>query len=205
MRASELVETQDVRGFFRENLVDLIDQRSMEVGDDVVAYVTNLLTTFVRTEHFYEWTPQGPTLTPLAMLYAEVVNTPSAKHKQQLLQRMGDVALFVAGVFAESFHRKSYDVDYYIGMGVAAYGSLSESMEGQLSGRPHSQMFAELSSCFEDFVQVLMEISDSSILRDDRDIVKLYQLWLRTGSQHTAKMLERAGINVINPSNRTRH
>ena len=205
MRASELVETQDVRGFFRENLVDLIDQRSMEVGDDIVAYVTNLLTTFVRTEHFYEWTPQGPTLTPLAMLYAEVVNTPSAKHKQQLLQRMGDVALFVAGVFAESFNRKSYDVDYYIGMGTAAYGSLSESMEGQLSGRPHSQMFAELSSCFEDFVQVLMEISDSSNLRDDRDIVKLYQLWLQTGSQHTAKMLERAGINVINPSNRTRH
>ena len=49
------------------------------------------------------------------------------------------------------------------------------------------------------------EISDPSNLRDDRDIVRLYQVWLRTGSQHAAKMLERAGINVINPSNRTQH
>ena len=199
MRAGELVETQDVRSYFKENLVELVDQRGMEVGDDVVAYVTNLLTAFVRAEHFYEWSPQGPTLTPLAMLYAEVVNTPSTKYKQQLLQRMGDVALFVAGVFAESFHRKSYDVDYYIDMGAAAYGSLSDSMDAQ------SRMFAELSACFADFVQVLGEISDPSNLQDDRDIVKLYQLWLRTGSRHAAKMLERAGINVINPSNRTQH
>jgi hypothetical protein len=199
MRAGELVETQDVRSYFKENLVELVDQRGMEVGDDVVAYVTNLLTAFVRAEHFYEWSPQGPTLTPLAMLYAEVVNTPSTKYKQQLLQRMGDVALFVAGVFAESFHRKSYDVDYYIDMGAAAYGSLSDSMDAQ------SRMFAELSTCFADFVQVLGEISDPSNLQDDRDIVKLYQLWLRTGSRHAAKMLERAGINVINPSNRTQH
>jgi hypothetical protein len=199
MRAGELVETQDVRSYFKENLVELVDQHGMEVGDDVVAYVTNLLTAFVRAEHFYEWSPQGPTLTPLAMLYAEVVNTPSTKYKQQLLQRMGDVALFVAGVFAESFHRKSYDVDYYIDMGAAAYGSLSDSMDAQ------SRMFAELSACFADFVQVLGEISDPSNLQDDRDIVKLYQLWLRTGSRHAAKMLERAGINVINPSNRTQH
>ena len=142
MRAGELVETQDVRSYFKENLVELVDQHGMEVGDDVVAYVTNLLTAFVRAEHFYEWSPQGPTLTPLAMLYAEVVNTPSTKYKQQLLQRMGDVALFVAGVFAESFHRKSYDVDYYIDMGAAAYGSLSDSMDAQ------SRMFAELSACF---------------------------------------------------------
>jgi len=205
MRTNELLETQDVRSFFKENLVDLLDRHSMEVGEDTVAYVTNLLATFVRTDRFYEWTPQGPMLTPLALQYAEVVNSSSMKYRQQQLQRLGDVALFVAGVFAESFHRKSYDVGYYIDMGGAAYGSLSESMEGQSSGQAYAPMFAELSACFAEFTQILSEISDPSNPQDDRDILRMYKQWLRTGSQLTAKRLERAGINVIEPGNRTHH
>ena len=205
MRESELLETQDIRSFFSQNLVDQIDQRKMEVRDDTIAYLTNLLTTFVRSDRFYEWTPEGPTLTPLALMYGEVVNTPSSIHKQKMLQRLGDVALFIAGLFAESFHRKCYDVDYYIGMGGAAYGTLSESMDCRPAGRLHSLMFAELSGSFAEFVQVLGEIVDNPDSHDDNDVFKLYQSWMRTGSARTARKLERAGINVIAPGNRTRH
>jgi len=205
MRESELLETQDIRSFFSQNLVDQIDQRNMEVRDDTIAYLTNLLTTFVRSDRFYEWTPEGPTLTPLALMYGEVVNTPSSIQKQKMLQRLGDVALFIAGLFAESFHRKCYDVDYYIGMGGAAYGTLSESMDCQSSGRLHSLMFAELSGSFAEFVQVLGEIADHPDSHDDNDVFKLYQSWMRTGSARAARKLERAGINVIDPGNRTQH
>jgi hypothetical protein len=205
MRESEFLETQDIRSFFSESLVNQIGRRNMEVRDDTVAYLTNLLTTFVRSDQFYEWTPQGPTLTPLALMYGEVVNTPSSIQKQKMLQRLGDVALFIAGLFAESFQRKCYDVDYYIGMGGAAYGTLSESMECQTTGRMHSQIFAELSCSFADFVQVLGEIVDSADPQDDKDVFKLYQMWMRTGSERAARKLERAGVNVIDPGNSTRH
>jgi hypothetical protein len=205
MRESELLETQDLRSFFSDSLVDLIDQRNMEVREDTVAYLTNMLTTFVRSDSFYEWTPQGPTLTPLALLYGEVMNTPSALKRQKMLRRLGDVALFVAGMFAESFHGKCYDVDYYIGMGGAAYGTLSETMEIQPSGQKHSLMFAELSSSFADFAQVLGEITDRSDLKDDKDVFELYQQWMRTGSGRAARRLKAAGINVINSESRTRH
>ena len=177
----------------------------MEVRDDTIAYLTNLLTTFVRSDRFYEWTPEGPTLTPLALMYGEVVNTPSSIQKLKMLQRLGDVALFIAGLFAESFHRKCYDVDYYIGMGGAAYGTLSESMDCQSSGRLHSRMFAELSGSFAEFVQVLGEIVDHPDSHDNNDVFKLYQSWMRTGSARAARKLERAGINVIDPGNRTQH
>ena len=167
MRESELLETQDIRSFFNESLVGLIDQRNMEVRDDTIVYLTNLLTTFVRSDRFYEWTPEGPTLTPLALLYGEVLNSPSSIQKQKMLQRLGDVALFIAGLFAESFQRKCYDVDYYIGMGGAAYGTLSESIESRGSSQVHAMMFAELSGSFAVFVQVLGEMS---IIRTCRTI-----------------------------------
>ena len=205
MGAEELLEAQDVRGFFRETLVDLIDQRSMEVREDTVAYVANVLTNFVRSDRFYEWTPQGPTLTPLAMLYAEVLQATSMQHRQQILRRLGDVALFVAGVFAESFQRKSYDVDYYIGMGGAAYGSLSECVGNSLRDQVKAQMFAELSTCFADLVQVLARICEHADIQNDRDILKLYELWVRTGSKRAADKLRAVGIDVISQGNGTRH
>lgn len=205
MRESELLETRDIRSFFNKSLIDGIDRRNMEVRDDTVAYLTNLLTTFVRSDRLYDWTPEGPALTPLAMMYGEVVNTPSSLQKQKILQRLGDVALFVAGLFAESFQRKCYDVDYYIDMGGAAYGTLSESMECRPSGPLGALMFAELSASFAAFVQVLGEISDSTNPQDDNDVFKLYQQWMRTGSSSAARKLERAGINVIEQCSATRH
>ena len=205
MRERELLETQDIRGFFSESLVGLIDQRNMEVREDTIAYLTNLLTTFVRSDRFYEWTPEGPTMTPLALLYGEVLNTPSSIQRQKMLQRLGDVALFISGLFAESFQRKCYDVDYYIGMGGAAYGTLSETMECRGSSQVHAMMFAELSGSFAIFVQVLGEIVDNSDPQDDQDVLKLYQSWMRTGSERAARKLERAGINVIDPGSGTRH
>ena len=205
MKESELVKAQDVRDFFQETLTDLVGQRKMDVGDDTVAYVTNLLTVFARSDRFYEWTPQGPTLTPLAMIYAEIMQAKSLKHRQQMLQRLGDVALFMAGMFAESFQRKTYDVDYYIGMGGAAYGSLSTSIGGHLEGQISSKVFAELSRFFSDFVQVLTELYESADLQDDRDILRWYELWVRTGSRQAARKLRSIGIDVTNIPKPTRH
>lgn len=205
MRETGLLETQDVRSFFQEALTDLIGQRDMDVGDSTVAYVTNLLATFMRSDRFYEWTPDGPTLTPLAMLYSEVLQAPSTRHRQQMLRRLGDVALFVAGVFAESFHRKSYGVDYYIGMGGAAYGSLSGSLDGEPQGQTHSRVFSELSSGFADFVQVLAELCNQADIRDDRDILRWYEVWLRTGSARAEKRLRGVGIDVDGHTTNTRH
>lgn len=202
MTANEVLATEDVRGFFQTALNQIIDQRDLDVGDHTVVYVTNLLTTFMRSDRFYEWTPQGPTLTPLATLYGAVAEATSLRHRQQILQRMGDVALFMAGVFAESFQRKVYDVDYYIGMGGAAYGSLSECTDDR-HGR--SQTFAELSHFFADFVQVLAELCEPPDLRDDSLILRWYQTWLRTGSRRAANKLRSVGIEVIDQADHTRH
>jgi len=40
------------------------------------------------------------------------------------MQRLGDTALFIAGVFADSLNRKLVDVDYYVAMGGTAYAQV---------------------------------------------------------------------------------
>lgn len=205
MRISELVETQDARSFFQEAVTGLVDERKMGVAEETIAYVANMLSIFIRSDRFYEWTPQGPTLTPLATLYGEALQATSSKHRQQMLQRLGDVALFMAGMFAESFYRKAYDVDYYIGMGGAAYGSLSECLGNQAQKQFSARIFAELSKFFSDFVQVLTELDEQSGITDDRDILKFYEIWIRTGSERAARKLRSVGIDVVNMRSSTRH
>lgn len=202
---TELLETQDAKGFFQECLNELIEQRSMDVGDHSVAYVANMLTTFIRSDRFYEWTPDGPTLTPLALLYAEMQNTKTRRHKQQVLRRLGDVALFVSGVFAESFKRKPYDVDYYIGMGGAAYGSLAEFMDSGIGSQTNSRMFAELSGSFAEFAEILGELCEPTEIQNDKDLLRCYELWRRTGSRRAAEKLRAAGISVADLCSPTRH
>ena len=90
-----------------------------------------------------------------------------------VLQRVGDTSLFVAGFFGDGFARKLVDVDYYIDMGGAAYGWLSENVRGTVRGRAFSGVFAELARKFRDFVDVLAEIRDSGRASDDFDILRI--------------------------------
>ena len=114
--------------------------------------------------------------------------------RDERFQRLGDVALFVAGFFARSFARKAIDVDYYIAMGGNAYGTLSNAMRG--SSRPHvfCDIFDELARKFQRFVDVLNEIADSAHVHSNSDIMHLYDLYLRTGSPRAATKLRELGV-----------
>jgi len=91
--------------------------------------------------------------------------------------------------------RKLVDVDYYIDVGGAAYGSLSESVRGTIRGRAFHGVFAELAAKFREFVDVLAEIRDSTRAADDHDILRLYEVWLKTGSQRSFQILKRLGVD----------
>ena len=55
-------------------------------------------------------------------MLSEALEAPSARLRNRGLQRLGDVSLFIAGFFAQSFARKLIDIDYHIAMGGRAYG-----------------------------------------------------------------------------------
>jgi hypothetical protein len=101
--------------------------------------------------------------------------------------------LFVAGFFAHSFARKLIDIDYHIAMGGRAYGELATGL-ARGPGRGLAQVFAELAEKFQPMVDALNDVSETSYRHTDRDILRLYELWLKTGSARCYSILERLGV-----------
>lgn len=190
--ADKVIPVANLTEYFRDSLDTVMTKRKLRAEDDTAHYVVNLLTGFARSEALYEQTAAGFGLKPLAFMLADAVEAPSEHERQHSLQRLGDVALFVAGFFAGSLARSLVDVDYYINMGGNAYGSLSQTPGGSVRVRARASIFAELGSKFGDFVDALADIADQG--RSDHDVLRQYEIWLRTGSRRAEDVLRSLGI-----------
>lgn len=191
-----LITGPNVREFFKDEIVVAASSQNLEARDDTIAYLVNLLTTFVRVDHEFLRNFDGVTLRPLALLYADALEATSDEVRCQTLRQLGDLALFIAGLFSDYLNRKLVDVDYFISMGGNAYGYLSDTMPDSVRGRTYSDIFEELSSKFGAFVDVLNEISDNAKPSSDVDILRLYEIWIRTGSKNAARRLRHVGVHV---------
>lgn len=186
-----ILPSHNVREFFRECVDEVIARQRVEAGDHTVHYVVNLLTLFSRAEELYE---EGDGLKPLAAMLRDAVDAPSDPHRDRAMQRLGDVALFVAGFFPDYFARRSVDVDYYIRMGGSAYAWLAGRARHSTQVRAFGGIFAELGEKFGAFVEVIGEVSEQGRTYTPADIMRLYELWLRTGSARASRRLKELGI-----------
>jgi hypothetical protein len=183
-----------LREYFKDSVAGAMESRRIDAGDQTAHYVVNLLTLFARSEALFDETENGRELRPLAAVLAEAASANRAEQRNYALQRVGDVALFVAGFLCEGMARRLVDVDYYVWVGGSAYGTLSQNIRGSARGRVFSSVFAELADKFQDFVDVLAEVRDAGLSSQDADILRMYEIWLRTGSRRAASKLRSAGI-----------
>jgi hypothetical protein len=152
---------------------------------------------FSRAEALYEPTPEGLRIRPLAHMLADALDAPTALARQRSLQRLGDVSLFVAGFFARSFARKLIDIDYHIAMGGNAYSSLADTMQRSAAGRTFGGVYAELAQKFQRLVDALNEVSEMSYRHTDADVLRLYEIWIKTGSRRAHGLLQRLGVEPV--------
>src|SRR5450755_3738760 len=190
-----LVPVANLREFFRDALKSTFAKQRLTVEDQTEHYVVNLLTLFARSEALYERTPNGTRLKPLVVMLSEALDAPSQQARHCGLQRLGDVSLFVAGFFAHSFARKLIDINYHIAMGGRAYGTLAS---GLARGRNQvlSRVFAELAAKFLPLVDALGEVSDAARRYTQADVLRLYEIWLKTGSPRARGLLRQLGIEA---------
>lgn len=193
---AELLAVSDVREFFREALSSALEQQHLRVKDHTEHYVVNLLAMFARTEALFEPGPDGTRLKPLAILLAEALETRDDERRFRTLQRLGDVALFVSGFLSSGFPRRLVDIDYHIAMGGRAYGALAQSSQ-RGPRRALATVFAELEDKFQPLVDALNDISEGAVTRSQRDVLRLYELWHKTGSRRAHRLLMRLGIQPL--------
>jgi hypothetical protein len=177
--------------FFKQEITKALQNQKVAVDPDTEFYLVDLLSRFMITRNLYAADESGAMREEvLALLLGEAMSAPDSVRRHRGLRRLGDVSLYTAGFFSDSLSRKIVDVDYYIGMGRNAYGSLAQSGFDSLLRK----VFIELSQRFDKFVDVLAEISDASSMKDAKNILRLYEVWLRTGSRRAEKNLKEAGI-----------
>jgi hypothetical protein len=195
--AGNLVAVSSLREFFRDAFHTASAHQHLDIDEQAEQYVVNLLTMFSRADALYERTPDGLRIKPLAHMLADALEAPSASARHRGLQRLGDVSLFIAGFFARSFARKLIDIDYHIAMGGNAYSSLADTMPRTLSGRCVAAVYAQLARKFQGLVDALNEVSDMSHRYTDADILRLYEMWMKTGSPRARELLHQLGVQPV--------
>ena len=193
-RKKRVLEVPSLKEYFRDTVSVALESQNVRIEDQTAHYVVNLLTMYSRSEELYEHSSDGFKLKPLAQMLSDALSCQTRHQQQLMLQRLGDIALFISGIFSYSLSSKLVDVDYYASMGGTAYSSLSSAMRGSAHGQTLADVFCELSERFIDVADVLAEISKDSFSSNDSDILRLYELWLRTGSSRAEKRLRQLGI-----------
>ena len=204
-RRERVVPVHNLQDYFRTSIEDVIVRQGVNVDPHAAHYVVNLLTLFSRSEEFYEDDGRSYGLRPLALMLADAADAESGEHRSYVLQRIGDVALFVAGFFSDSLPSKAVDLDYYIHMGGNAYSSLSEEVRGTFRGNAFADVYRELAIKFQVLVDVLNEVSDGPCDGSD-DLLRTYEIWRKTGSRRAERLLRQGGVIPISgPKGPSRH
>jgi len=193
--AGSVLAVSSLTEYFRDALQGALAHQRLSVEDQTEQYVVNMLTLFARAEHLYDGVPAGPKMPPLVSLFANAVEAETNAERERALQRLGDISLFIAGFFAHGFARRLVDIDYHIAMGGRAYGTLA----GTLARGPRrvlAAVYGELAAKFQPLVDALGEISDVARTYSQNDVLRLYEIWLRTGSARARGLLSQLGIEA---------
>lgn len=174
----------DLNAYFRHHVDKALKEEHLEPNPPTEEYLVRLLAAYAA---------QPIEDRPLALRLFEALAAPPRERRAQL-REIGDTSLYLSGFWADSLAGKAVDVDYYIEMGGSAYGELARATR-DADALPIATVFSELATHFARFVEVLMIISHRTCRnRGNRDVVRLYERWLRTKSRWAARSLAEVGV-----------
>lgn len=190
----ENLDASSLPEFFRERVREAIVRQKVKAPESVEYYLVNLLRMGMRVRDIYPAPTEGFREEPLAFLYGRAIQADQSSLRINLFKQLGDFSLFISGFFPASFTRQLVDIAYYIQMGENAYNHLSQELDR------HSALFEiyhELARRFVAYVDILSEVSEKSSLKSDSDLLRLYEMWLKTGSDRAKQLLSQEGIVPI--------
>jgi hypothetical protein len=188
---TQLIDRANARTVFAELVAGALSETRVRPSPMAVAYLIELLDSRLTEE-----SPGGEVAEDEASSLAEDLLTACLQHgtvRLRRLRNLGDRALFVAGFFGDSLTRSVVDLDYYGDVGRAAYANLAESLRCEVREPAWTGLYAELASRFDQFVDVLAAVGDRSGRPPNEDLLRIYERYLRTGSERDRGRLLRLG------------
>ncbi len=184
---------------FSEVLKEACEQRKVKTFPLVETYLIHLLKHYLDSKNLFtpfqndgtEAQPQNQPQT-LAEMYLLAMNSEAPKNRE-IMKVLADRSLYVSGFFGDSLQSKLVDIDYYAEMGSQAYANLAVWTKEDTV----AQIYKTFSKRFLDFVEVLNYISEKSSIQTDQNVLRLYERYIRTGSEMAREKLTELGIVTI--------
>lgn len=181
--AEGLFRSESPVEYFKELVDSAMHRQRLAAREMTAFYLVNLLAGFIHLE-----SPAADDEEALGVRLVKALQAGGTAQRDGL-RRVGDLSLFISGFFSDSLNRSLVDVDYYIALGERAYGSLARTSEDRFS-----DVFDELAEKFSGFVDVLGDVSERTSLTSNRDLLRLYERWVRTRSRRSGDLLAQRGI-----------
>lgn len=168
--------------FFHQVLRSALATHSLVLQDSTEFYLVNLLSEGSGTSLDDQ---------PLSLKLAAAEQA-CGPERVRLLKEIGDTALYVCGFFSESLARRLVSVEYYMTLGGTAYGHLATT--GRAVSELLRAVFDELACKFPRIVELLSDARGELCLQSSTNVLRLYEQWRTTRSEHTARRLRAAGL-----------
>jgi hypothetical protein len=179
--------------YFQEVVGEALRSRNVEATEAASSYLVDLLCEYAHPDE-----QAGSTLSqPLTFLLRDALEA-SGPERFQRLRGLGDGVLYVVGFFGGHIDSKGLHRGYIVNVGSTAYREAAAMLRRSARvGGQGPDVLTELASKFERFAEVLGEVADTALAsnaRDPRAVIKLYERWLRTGSNRLAEELGARGL-----------
>jgi len=181
-----LLKEQTPVEFFKDHIESALARQHLETRGLTSYYLVDLLCRFTRPDRRIPFNDDEGQ--PLALRLARALDTAGMERRARL-RNLADFSLFISGFYSDSLRRRAVDLDYYVSMGEYAYSSLAHRDQDAFG-----EVYAELGRKFVPFMDVLTDISERTGQTSGRDVLRLYERWLRTGSKRAARELANRGI-----------
>ncbi|MEZ5589027.1 MAG: hypothetical protein R3E46_18330 [Sedimenticolaceae bacterium] len=163
---SNVIHAPQLSAYFHHEVQGAAERRHLRADEATLHYLSLLLCQYARSERVFDFDDRHLQLRPLALIYGDALGAGSRRERRLWLQRLGDLALFVGGLFAGRLGRRFQDIEYCVAMGGNAYGYLQ-----QTATRPQEQaqaaVFGELSDGFAQFVDLVATVTGRPGARQD--------------------------------------
>lgn len=192
-----IVAAHSVSHFFFDAVEDAMRLQRVDATDGAMRYLVALLADYVHPDR-----RAGETLErPLTILFDEALHAADPADRFQRLRVIGDGVLYGCGFFWDHFEARGVDGKYLRGLGMRAYGEAGSMLRrgpGESGSPPRGpDLFAELAENFDAFVSVVADVADATVasgMESSRGLLRVYERWLKTGSDRLATALTSRGV-----------
>jgi hypothetical protein len=188
---SRLDLSGNLEGFFHDVVDDAMRQKQVAATEPAELYLVSLLTDYARPDARSSETLERP----LTLLLDEALNAPPQERFERL-RVLGDGVLYVSGFFAQHLETRGVEVRYVTSLGARAYDGAGRMLRGAANDNA-PDLFFELAENFGQFAKLLNAVAEKLSLASapsSLGLLKLYERWLKTGSEELGSELVQRGL-----------